>query len=250
VVAIIKFKELNDMTRYANFGLTFTKAGKWYIAAGLVALTLVGCSQAQEAKVEPSKATLTSAKQDTQSLENLQKAYNGESNAHVMYLAFADKAEEEGYQDIANLFKTVARAEEIHRDNHAQVIKAMGATPENNITTPQVNSTADNVERSMGGNLSSAIKGESYERDSMYPEFIKQAKAENNSAAVQTFEYALAAETQHAKLYSQVKANMDKWKEASRSFYVCSVSGETFDRQPEAEVCPSNPNGESLEQVI
>jgi rubrerythrin len=240
------------MNRYSNFDLTVKKAEKWCFAAGLVVLTLGGCSQAQapEAKVEASKATLTSAKQETQSLENLQKAYNGESNAHVMYLAFADKAEEEGYQDIANLFKTVARAEEIHRDNHAQVIKAMGATPENNITTPQVNSTADNVDRVMGGNLSSAIKGESYERDSMYPEFIKQAKAENNSAAVQTFEYALAAETQHAKLYSQVKANMDKWKEASRSFYVCSVSGETFDRQPEAEVCPSNPNGKSLEQLI
>lgn len=243
------------MTRYSNFGLTVKQARKWYFIAGLTAIALVGCSQAQlpEAKVEPTKpseASLVSAKQNSQTLENLQKAYNGESNAHVMYLAFADKAEEEGYQDIANLFKTVARAEEIHRDNHAQVIKAMGVTPENNITTPQVNSTADNVDRAIGGNLSSAIKGESYERDSMYPEFIKQAKADNNSAALQTFEYALAAETQHAKLYTQVKANMDNWKEASRSFYVCKVSGETFDRQPNAEACPSSPNGESLEQVI
>ncbi len=77
---------------------------------------LVGCSQAQlpEARVEPSttvKAKLVSAKQNSQTLENLQKAYNGESNAHVMYLAFADKAEEEGYQDVANLFKAVARAD-------------------------------------------------------------------------------------------------------------------------------------------
>ncbi len=244
------------MNRYSSLGLTLKKTAKLSsIIAGLLAVTLIGCSQAQppEAKVEPSKpaqSTLVSAKQNSQTLENLQKAYNGESNAHVMYLAFADQATKEGYQDIANLFKTVARAEEIHRDNHALVIKAMGATPENNITTPQVNSTADNIDKAMGGNLSSAIKGESYERDSMYPEFIEQAKADNNSAALQTFEYALAAETQHADLFAQAKANLDSRKEASRSYYVCTISGETFDRQPEADVCPSNPNGESLEQTI
>lgn len=243
------------MNRYSSLGLTLKKTKRWSIVASLAALALVGCSQAQppEAKVEPSKPvqpSLVSAKQNSPTLENLQKAYNGESNAHVMYLAFADKADEEGYQDVANLFKAVARAEEIHRDHHAQVIKAMGATPKNNITTPQVNSTADNLEQSMGGNLSNAIKGESYERDSMYPEFIEQAKAENDTAALQTFEYALAAETQHAALFSQAKENLDGWKEASRSYYVCTVSGETFDRQPEAKACPQNPNGESLEQVI
>lgn len=243
------------MTLVSNLGLTFKKTKKWSIVASLAALALVGCSQAQppEAKVEsskPVKSSLVSAKQNSQTLENLQKAYNGESNAHVMYLAFADKAQEEGYQDVANLFKAVARAEEIHRDNHAQVIKAMGATPENNITTPQVNSTADNLERSIGGNLSNAIKGESYERDSMYPEFIEQAKAENNSAALNTFELALAAETQHADLFSKVKQDLDNRREASNSYFVCTVSGETFDRQPEAEACPQNPNGKSIEQVI
>ncbi|MCC0175880.1 rubrerythrin [Waterburya agarophytonicola K14] len=243
------------MTRYSNFGLTLKKAGKWSIVTSLAALTLVGCSQAQppEARVEsskPAQATLVSAKQNSQSLENLQKAYNGESNAHVMYLAFADKAESEGYQDVANLFKAVARAEEIHRDNHAEVIKAMGATPENKITTPQVNSTADNLEKAVGGNLSNAIKGESYERDSMYPEFIEQAQAENNSAALKTFELALAAETQHADLFSKVNQDLDNRREASNSYFVCTISGETFDRQPEAEACPQNPNGESLEQVI
>lgn len=243
------------MSRDLSSGLTIRKTAKWSIWATLASLALVGCSQAQipEAKVEsstPAQATIVSAKQNSQTLENLQKAYNGESNAHVMYLAFADKAEKEGYQDIANLFKAVARAEEIHRDNHAEVIKAKGATPENNITTPQVNSTADNLDKAIGGNLSNAIKGESYERDSMYPEFIEQAKAENDTAALETFEYALAAETQHAELYSQAKSNLDDWREATRSFYVCTVTGETFDRQPEAAACPANPNGESVEQVI
>ncbi|RMF22510.1 MAG: rubrerythrin [Cyanobacteria bacterium J083] len=243
------------MNRDLSLGLTISKTAKWSIFATLASLALVGCSKAQipEAKVEsdiPAQTTSVSAKQNSQTLENLQKAYNGESNAHVMYLAFAKKAEEEGYQDVANLFKTVARAEEIHRDNHAKVIKAKGVTPKNNITTPQVNSTADNLDKAIGGNLSKAIKGESYERDSMYPEFIKQAKAENDTAALETFEYALAAETQHADLFSQAKANLDDWREATRSFYVCTLSGETFDRQPEPSACPANPNGESVEKVI
>ena len=243
------------MTRYANFGLTVNKARKSSIIFSLVAISLVGCSRAKlpEAKVESSQSaesTLISTKKNSQTLENLQKAYNGESNAYIMYLAFADKAEEEGYQDVANLFKAVARAEEIHRDNHAQVIEAMGATPKNSITTPQVNSTADNLDRSIGGNLSNAIKGESYERDSMYPEFIEQAKAENDSAALRTFELALAAETQHADLFSQVKQDLNNRREASNSYFVCTVSGETFDHQPDAEACPQNPHGESIEQVI
>ncbi|MGB5711428.1 MAG: hypothetical protein WBM44_11040, partial [Waterburya sp.] len=90
------------MTRYSNLGLTFKHTAKWSIIAGLASFALVGCSQAQppEAKVEPSKPaqpTLVSTKQDSQTLENLQKAYNGVSNAQVMYLAFADKAQQEAY---------------------------------------------------------------------------------------------------------------------------------------------------------
>lgn len=240
------------MNRHSSLGLALQKTGILSIIAGLV---LVGCNQAQppEARVEPSKPTpntLVSAKQDSQTLENLQKAYNGEANAYVMYLAFADKAEAEGYHDVANLFKAVARAEEIHRDNHAAVIKAKGATPKNNITTPQINSTADNLEKSLGGNLSNAIKGESYERDSMYPEFIKQAKADNDLVALETFEYALAAETQHAELFLQAKEDLDSRKEATRSYYVCTISGETFEQEPEPEACPFNPNGASIEKLI
>src|SRR5512132_4304578 len=64
-----------------------------------------------------------------QSLANLQAAYNGESNAHARYLAFAKKAEEDGYAGTAALFRAAARAECIHAENHAKVIRKLGAEP-------------------------------------------------------------------------------------------------------------------------
>jgi rubrerythrin len=245
----------------------FSKIAIMMSVAALGAISLASCSQTQPPAANVDSAT-SAAQQDSPpqtqptkldakppsqaekpTLKNLQAAYNGESNAHIMYLAFAKKAEEEGYKDVANLFKAVARAEEIHRDNHAKIIQEMGATPKNNITTPDVKSTTDNLEKAAGGNLSKAIKGESYERDTMYPGFIKQAKIEGNQAAVQTFEYALAAETQHAQLYTQVKNNLNNWKSASRHFYVCTVSGETFVNSPPTS-CPQTKTGKNFEQVI
>lgn len=178
------------------------------VLMGLPAITLGFSSFTQSPALAQGNATL----------KNLQEAYNGESNASVMYLAFAKKADQEGYKEVGSLFRAAARSEAIHRDNHGKVIRDMGATPKNTITTPKVRSTAENLE--------AASKGESYESSTMYPEFIKQAKAENNQKAVQTFDYALGAEKEHLKLYNQAKNNLKNWKQA-RNFYVCSVSGYT-----------------------
>lgn len=151
-------------------------------------------------------------------LANLQAAYNGESNAHVRYLAFAKKADAEGYAQVGSLFRAAAKAEQIHRDYHATVIRKMGATPENKIETPEVKSTADN--------LQAAIKGESYERDTMYPQFIAEAQKSGNKDAVRSFEYAVSAEKEHAKLYTAASNNLADWKVA-KAFYVCPECGFT-----------------------
>ncbi len=99
------------------------------------------------------------------------------------YLAFAQKADEEGYKQVARLFRATARAEEIHRDNHAKVIQGMGGTPKNSIATPVVKSTDENLARAITDkHLAKAIKGESYERDTMYPNFLKEAKQAGNQA--------------------------------------------------------------------
>ncbi|SKB11622.1 Rubrerythrin [Planktothrix sp. PCC 11201] len=208
--------------------------------------SLFGCNQSQPpvAKVEapptqPPAQPVAQAESPT--LKNMQAAYNGESNAHVMYLGFAEKAEQEGYKEVASLFRAAAKAEQIHRDNHAQVIQTMGATPKNTITTPEAKSTAENLQQ--------AIKGESYERDTMYPGFITQAKTENNEAALKSLNYALAAETQHAKLYTEASENLTAWREAT-PFYVCKVSGETVVNEGDTASCPSVTSGQAYESVI
>ncbi len=227
-----------------NLPSNLKKTGTVAIVTILATLSLVSCGQSKtpQANVEPSTpAKQVSTTQSSPTLENLQKAYNGESNAHVMYLEFAKKADEEGYKEVANLFRATAKAEEIHRDNHAQVIEAMGATPKNNITTPEVKSTKENLE--------TAIKGESYERDTMYPEFISQAKTEKNQAAVQTLTYAQAAEAQHAKLYTEAENNLQSWRTETHPFYVCKVSGETAIDKTAMAQCPAVASGESYTEV-
>jgi rubrerythrin len=151
-------------------------------------------------------------------LANLQAAYNGESNANARYLAFADKAKEEGYLGIATLFRAAATAEGIHAKTHGEVITKLGGTPEAKIEKPEVKATRDN--------LLTAEKGEIYERDVMYPEFIKTARDEKELGALQAFNFAKNAEAEHAKLYGAAAKNPDAMK-ANTTFYVCSVCGKT-----------------------
>lgn len=167
----------------------------------------------------------------TTTLENMQAAFNGESNAHLRYLAFAHRADVEGYGEVGSLFRAAARAEEIHAANHAVVIKEMGAVPKAQIETLTVKSTRENLEE--------AIKGETYERDTMYPEFLKQAQADRNTRAIRSLNYARTAEIEHAKLYTAALHDLDRLKGTQhRMFYVCPTCGFTT-READFERCPS-----------
>lgn len=156
----------------------------------------------------------------TTTLENMQAAYNGESNAHNRYVAFAKQADGEGYGEVASLFRAAARAEEIHASNHATVIRKLGAVPQVRLEAPDVRSTRDN--------LQAAVKGECYERDTMYPDFLKQARAEGNRDAVRSLNLAKTAEAEHAKLYTQALQNLGSLKGSkSKGFFVCPICGYT-----------------------
>jgi rubrerythrin len=166
-------------------------------------------------------------------LENLLEAYNGESNAHAKYLAYAKKAEEEGYVPVASLFRAAARAEEIHAGNHAKVIESLGGTPKAEIKLPEIKTTKEN--------LLAAVAGESYERDKMYPAFIKTARAERNRDAMRTFNLARTAEAEHAKLYQYAADNLEQLNTAEKATYmVCTVCGYTVAKKDFTfEKCPS-----------
>ncbi len=160
--------------------------------------------------------------------DNLNAAYNGESNAHNRYLAFAQKADTEGYTQVAKLFRAAARAEDIHRNNHkAVILEAGGMIDEKPLDALTIGTTSEN--------LQAAITGESYERDTMYPGFISTAKTESAREAIRTFQFAVAAEKEHAALYE--KALTELGHNEAASYYVCTVCGNTLTNRPN-ERCP------------
>jgi rubrerythrin len=154
----------------------------------------------------------------SKTLDNLQAAFNGESNANAKYLEFAKKADLEGYAGVAALFRAAAKAEQFHARNHGDVIKKMGAEPTAEIKLPAIKTTAEN--------LKVAIEGETYERDKMYPGFIAEAKTAGEKDAVRSFNFAVTAEGQHAKFYTDAAANLQTWK-AAKKFMVCPICGNT-----------------------
>jgi rubrerythrin len=166
-------------------------------------------------------------------LDNLMEAYNGESNAHAKYLAYAKKAEEEGYVPVASLFRAAARAEEIHAGNHAKVIKALGGEPKKEIKLPEIKTTKEN--------LLAAVGGESYERDKMYPAFMKTARRDRNRDAMRSFNFARTAEAEHAKLYQYAADHLERFKCTDKATYmVCTTCGYTVAKKDFTfDKCPS-----------
>ena len=139
--------------------------------------------------------------------DTLQAAFAGESQANRKYLAFAAKAEAEGYAQVAKLFRAVAAAETIHAHAHLRVMKGVGDTAQN---------------------LRAAIEGERYEFEEMYPKFVQEAKAEGNRGALASFRYALAVEKTHHALYRGALEALGGGKDLDAAdIYVCSVCGHT-----------------------
>jgi rubrerythrin len=168
-------------------------------------------------------------------VQNLLAAFEGESNAHAKYTAFAAKAGADGLHGAASLFRAAARAEQIHAANHARVIKQMGGEAQCEIHAIEVKTTLEN--------LKAALEGEQYEIDVMYPGFLEEAKARNLTSAIRTFTGAMEAEKTHARLYGEaialvVAGRKDSWIGAARDFYVCPVCGYTSETEEEHERCP------------
>ncbi|NLP04689.1 rubrerythrin family protein [Candidatus Fermentibacteria bacterium] len=147
--------------------------------------------------------------------ENLRQAFAGESQANRRYLAFAKKAEQEGFPQVARLFRAAAEAETVHAHAH---LRAMGG----------VRSTRENLEE--------AVSGETYEFRIMYPAMIEDAKAENEKEALRSFEFANAVEKIHANLYQGLLDSLGKPQEEF-PYFVCPVCGHTAEREA-PDTCP------------
>ena len=151
----------------------------------------------------------------SKSEESLKEAFAGESQANRRYLAFGVKADQEGYPQVARLFRAAGEAETVHAHNHLRALKGIRSTKEN---------------------LQEAISGETHEFKSMYPEMIETAKADGNKEAERTFNYANEVEKIHAQLYTKLLDTLGTSQE-SYPYYVCPVCGLTAEKNP-PEVCP------------
>lgn len=146
--------------------------------------------------------------------KNLQYAFAGESQANRKYLAFSKKAEEEGYKQIAKLFRAAAEAETIHAFNHLRELGEIKSTKEN---------------------LESAMNGEIFEFENMYPAMIEDAKADEDKGAERSFTFANEVEKIHAELYKKALENFSNNPEVD--YYVCQVCGNTVEGEP-PDKCP------------
>ena len=138
--------------------------------------------------------------------DNLKEAFAGESQANRRYLAFAEKADQEGHHRAAKLFRAAARSETVHALKHLGVLGEVGSTSDN---------------------LSAAIKGETYEFETMYPGFIDEADQDGNKEAAMSFSNANAVEEIHADYFKRALEDLDQEQEVQ--YFVCPVCGNVFE---------------------
>ena len=149
--------------------------------------------------------------------ENLEFAFAGESQANRKYLFFAEKAENEGHKQIARLFRAAADAETVHARNHLRVMQGIKSTRDNLLT---------------------AIDGENHEFVEMYPAFIKQAESEGEEKAKDSFDLANKVEQIHYGLYKSALEMLEKAQVMDdKPFYVCQYCGNTVEGEA-PEKCP------------
>lgn len=147
---------------------------------------------------------------ENKTFDNLMEAFAGESQANRKYLAYSKKAEKDGKINAAKLFKAASDAETLHALKHFEVAE-------------KIQSTVDN--------LKDAVAGETHEYKEMYPNFVKEAEAEGNKAALMSFTFAMKAEEVHAKLYQEALENLDQTEETF--YYLCPVCGNIEKFRPE-----------------
>lgn len=138
---------------------------------------------------------------------NLEAAFAGESQAHMKYVIFADKAEREGFPEVARLFRAISYAERVHATNHLRLLGGISDTV---------------------SNLETAFSGENYENTEMYPAFDAVATLQEEKGAIRSIHYALEAEKIHEEMYRTAQSSVEAGKDMeSAPVYICPVCGHT-----------------------
>jgi rubrerythrin len=148
--------------------------------------------------------------------ENVYAAFVGEAKAYHRLLAFARRADDDGYEQVAKLFRAVASAEGVHAERHLRLL-------------------GEALVRSTEENLQYSFEQETTVNEVTYPQFIREAEEEHEPAAAVTFQQARDVEERHAELYKRALSAM--LREETHDYYVCQVCGYVAERQV-PDQCP------------
>lgn len=152
---------------------------------------------------------------------NLRSAYGGESQAHMRYMTFAERAKEK-FPNVARLFTAIAFAEQVHANNHFMNIVSKGAAT--------VVSEAVFGSKNTSEDLQAGVDGETFEIEEMYPTYLEIAKFQGEKGAEISFRYALEAEKIHKAMYEKAKQTVDTGKDIKLgSIQICTVCGHTVE---------------------
>ncbi|MBI9072885.1 MAG: rubrerythrin family protein [Melioribacteraceae bacterium] len=149
---------------------------------------------------------------------NLADAFAGESQASVKYAIYAEKAEKEGFPEVARLFRAISYAEQVHAGNHLKVLGGIKKTAEN---------------------LEAAREGEHFEIEEMYPAYNAVAELQEQKQAVRSIKWALETEKIHEKLYEDANVTVEEGKDIGEAtVWICTVCGHTHVGDEAPETCP------------
>ncbi len=149
--------------------------------------------------------------------QSAEAAFAGESQAHIKYLNFAEKAAKEGKANVARLFRAASHSEQVHAGRHLVVLEGVGST---------------------GENLAAAIAGETFEVEEMYPAYIAVARGQGDAKATESFDHARHAEVEHQQFYRKAKQAVEAGSDLNVGvIHVCSYCGHTVEG-PAPEKCP------------
>ncbi|HEY6873792.1 MAG TPA: ferritin family protein [Geobacteraceae bacterium] len=168
----------------------------------------------------------------------LQTAYDEEIIAHDRCVAFAEKAQEEDFPEIANFFTVIAASEGVHARNYKKLLSRLGAKPKKHEKETVAVSTTSR-------NLKAATAAEIEQIEKVYPALLEQMKQENHAGAIKAVLRELESEKQHLKLIKQIRAASEdffgilsrKMEQKPQQYYICQVCGAIAANNP-PETCP------------
>lgn len=184
----------------------------------------------------------------SKTLENLSKAFAGESQARNRYTIYGKVAKKEGYEQIASIFFETAEQEREHAAKLFEYINEIKGV-ENVVN---VETSVPNIYSNTIDNLKSAIAGETEEYENMYPEFSKIALSEGFQKISSKLSLIAVAEKHHKERYEKLLKNLEEekiFKKDKKVFWVCRECGFVYYGENAPETCPCCDHAKAFYQV-